>query len=408
VELKNGLAAFEAMQEQIAVEITAQMGKPLAESFGEIKGFFDRAHSLIEQAPGALAPDMLPEKSGLLRRIEHVPLGVVLNIPAWNYPLLTAVNLIVPALLAGNSVMIKHSSKTPLSGLRLEQTLGAALPGLVSNLVMDHDQTQRLIGDGRIAQVVFTGSVAGGHEIAQAAAGRFIDVGLELGGKDPAYVAADADLDFAISNLVEGACYNAGQSCCAVERVYVHQSLYQDFVEGAADLMKKIQLGDPMSSTTDQGPMASPNAPKFLAAQVAQAQAAGARLITGGEIPKQWGGRFFTPGLLAAVPNHCDIMQQESFGPLLPTMAVANDREALAMMNDSKFGLTASIWTKDQALAESMASQLQAGTIYQNRCDYLDPELPWTGYKQSGRGSSLSRYGFLNLTRRKAIHFRAY
>ncbi len=404
-EITQSLAAFQAQQEQIAEEITAQMGKPLTESRNEIKVFFERAQSLIEQAPRALAPEVLDKKPGIYRRIEQEPQGVVLDIPAWNYPLLTAVNLVVPALLAGNSVMIKHSSKTPLCGLRLAQTLGAALPGLVSNLILDHHQTQKLIQDERIGQVVFTGSVAGGREILQAASTRFIDVGLELGGKDPAYVAADANLDFTLPRLVEGACYNAGQSCCAVERVYVHHSLYAEFLDRARERMQHIRLGDPRQATTDQGPMASPQAPQFLSAQVAQAKAAGAKLIHPLKRPHDLGKNFFPPTLLAEVPNHCEAMQLESFGPLLPTLAVANDEEALALMNDSQFGLTASIWTQDQDRAECMAQGLQAGTIYQNRCDYLDPALPWSGYKQSGKGSSLSLYGFLGLTRRKAILF---
>ncbi len=405
--VKEGLAKMRAAGEQIALDVTLQMGRPLANARGELATMFDRAEQSIADAPAALAADVLP-KNGFVRRIEHEPLGVVFDIAAWNYPLVIPINVIVPALLAGNVVLLKHSAKTPLTGIAFAEAFGALeVPHLVTNLTLTHKQTAELIGNPQIDHVSFTGSVEGGHRIYQAVAeSRLIDVGLELGGKDPAYVAADADLEFAAANLVDGACYNAGQSCCAIERVYVHQSLYEPFLEKSAALLAEYQLGDPRLETTNMGPLASRSAPAFLQQQVDEAVARGARLLVGGKIPEGLTGNFYPPTLLADVPNDALVMQQESFGPLLPVSAVANDDEALAKMNDSAFGLTASIWTTDGQRADSLAKRLHAGTIFQNRCDYLDPALPWTGWGESGKGSTLSPYGFYHLTRRKSIHFR--
>ncbi len=290
---------------------------------------------------------MLPEKAGFVRRIEHEPLGVVLNMAAWNYPLIIPINVIVPALLAGNVVLLKHSAKTPLTGQAFEHAFGRLdVPNLVTNLTLTHEQTARVIGDSRVSHVAFTGSVEGGRQIHQAVASRLIDVGLELGGKDPAYVAADADLQFAVENLVDGACYNAGQSCCAVERVYVHESLYDAFLEGAARQLAKYQLGDPLDEQTSMGPLADRHAPAKLAAQVDDAIDRGARLLIGGKPVPETSGNFFQPTLLADVPNDAVVMQEESFGPLLPVGPVQGDQQALQRMNDSRFGLTASVWTR--------------------------------------------------------------
>jgi len=382
------------------------MGRPLANARGELATMFDRADQSISDAPTALAADVLP-KDGFVRRIEHEPLGIVLDIAAWNYPLVIPINVIVPALLAGNVVLLKHSAKTPLSGQAFARAFGALdVPDLVTELTLTHEQTADLIGRPQIDHVCFTGSVDGGRRIYQAVAkSRLIDVGLELGGKDPAYVAADADVEFAAANLVDGACFNAGQSCCAIERVYVHRDLYESFLEKAATHLAAYQLGDPLLESTTMGPLASRGAPAFLQRQVDDATGRGARLLIGGHVPKRL-GNFYPPTLLADVQNDAAVMQEESFGPLLPVSRVSDDDEALAKMNDSSFGLTASIWTADPERAESLASRLSAGTIFQNRCDFLDPTLPWTGWGESGKGSTLSRYGFYHLTRRKSIHFR--
>ena len=401
-----GVAWFRTHKNRVAEDITRQMGKPIAEARGEVDGMLERAEHMLAISADCLAPDILPEKSGFHRRIEHEPLGVVLDLAAWNYPLLIAVNVVVPALLAGNVVLLKHSAKTPLCG----EHFAAAFPH-VTNLILSHEQTGALIRGGlggshgrSIDHVAFTGSVEGGRCVLQHAAhaDAFLDTGLELGGKDPAYVAEDADLDFVVPNVVEGACYNAGQSCCAVERVYVHHSLRDDFLACAQTILQAYRLGDPLDESTTMGPLASSNALSFLAEQVEDAVARGARLLFGGDRRDP----FFEPTLLADCPNDARVMQEESFGPLLPVLAVRDDEEALTHMNDSRFGLTASVWTRDRNRAERFARDLRAGTVYQNRCDYLDPALPWTGVGDSGKGSTLSRYGFLYLTRRKSIHFR--
>ena len=406
-QVKVALERFGAASEETARNVTLQMGKPITQSRREVPTALERAEETIRTAPEALAADVLPPKPHFVRRIEHEPLGVVLNIAAWNYPLLIPVNAIVPALLAGNVVLLKHSAKTPLCGQAFAEAFGRLdVPDLVTNLILTHEQTASLIGDERIDHVAFTGSVDGGREIHRAVGRRFIDAGLELGGKDPAYVAEDADLDFAVENIVDGACYNAGQSCCAVERAYVHRTLYDGFIEKARPLMEQYQLGNPMDESTTMGPMASRSALDELEQQVADATRRGARLLIGGKRLDDTQGNFFTPTLLVDVPNDALVMQEESFGPILPVAPVDSDAEALAMMNDTRFGLTASVWTSDAQRAERLAGKLNAGTIFQNRCDFLDPALPWTGWGDSGKGSTLSRYGFWHLTRRKAIHFR--
>jgi acyl-CoA reductase-like NAD-dependent aldehyde dehydrogenase len=405
--VEQGLKYFRDHADEVARDITVQMGKPLAQSRNEVKAFFARAEYMISIAKETLAPESLPAKPGFHLRIEHAPLGVVYNIAPWNYPLLTAVNVIVPALLAGNTVLLKHSPLTPLCGRHFENAFGQLdPPNLVTSLILTNEQASRLIGDPRINYVAFTGSVATGTKVYRKAAERLIDVGLELGGKDPAYVAADADLDFAVENIVDGACYNAGQSCCAVERVYVHKGVYRDFLDRAKAVLEKYRLGDPSDEKTTMGPLARREALLFLEGQVKEAVRRGARLLLGGKPLKGTQGNFFLPTLLADVPNEAKVMQEESFGPLLPVLSVADDGAALARMNESRYGLTASIWTRDRLRAELFARDLEAGAIFQNRCDYLEPSLPWTGAKESGIGSTLSRYGFYHLTRRKGVHFR--
>lgn len=405
--IRVGLDRLRSQADRIIRDVTLQMGKPITQSRGEFETLFDRAETCINLAPEALRPDILSEKPGFVRRIEHAPLGVVFDIAAWNYPLVIPINVIVPALLAGNTVMIKHSAKTPLCGRAFAEAFGGLdIPDLVTDLVIDHEQTARLIGDPRVKHVSFTGSVEGGREIYRHTAERLIDAGLELGGKDPAYVAEDADLDFAVENIVDGACYNAGQSCCAVERVYVHRSLYDQFLAKAQPILEKYRGGDPLEESTTIGPLASRGALDGLEEQVNDAVARGARLLCGGGRVPDVAGNFFAATLLADVPQDALAMQEESFGPLLPVAPVEDDEEAVRCMNDSRFGLTASVWTSSVERAERLATQLDAGTIFQNRCDYLDPALPWTGVGESGKGSTLSPYGFLHLTRRKSIHFR--
>jgi len=406
-EVQHAAQYFEQHAEEIARDVSMQMGKPIRESRGELKTLLARTRYLVGVAAQALAPVPVAGKPGFTLRIEHEPLGVVLDIASWNYPLIVPVNVVVPALLAGNAVLLKHSPLTPLAGQHFERAFrGLSVQDLVLDLVVDDARSERLVADPRVDYVSFTGSVATGRRVYQTASQRIVDVGLELGGKDPAYVAEDADLAFAAENVVEGACYNAGQSCCAVERAYVHARHYQDFLARAETWMRAYKLGDPLDEATTLGPLARREQLALLERHVADALQRGARLVCGGKRAPGLAGWFFEPTLLADVPNEALVMQEESFGPLLPVASVANDDEALARMNDSRFGLTASVWTADAARAERFVRELQAGTVFQNRCDYLDPALAWTGWKESGLGSTLSNFGFLHLTRRKSVHLR--
>jgi acyl-CoA reductase-like NAD-dependent aldehyde dehydrogenase len=403
------LAVFKDMGDTVASEITWQMGKPLQQSRNEVKGMLDRAEYMISIAEETLADEWLPEKAGFSRYIRHEPLGVVLDIAAWNYPLLIAVNVVVPAVLAGNAVLIKHSSRTPLCGEAFADAFKSAnVPEhLVQNIVITHAQTDKLIKHPGIDYVSFTGSVKGGREVNTSAGGRFIPVGLELGGKDPAYVCADADFDYAVANTVDGAFYNAGQSCCAVERVYVERPIYDRFVEAYAALTRQYVLGDPMAESTSIGPLASKAAPAFLQAQVDAAVKAGGKLVISPrefDVPKN--GWFAAPAVVADAPQDCALVQEESFGPVIAIVPVDDDEQAVTFMNDSPYGLTASIWTSDVDRAIRIGERIDTGTFYMNRCDYLDPALPWCGVKDTGRGATLSRYGLLNLTRLKSMHLR--
>lgn len=406
---KGFMAAIESGREETAANLTRQMGKPLQQSFNEIATMLERAEYMMGIAEAALADEWLPEKPGFKRYIRHEPLGVVLDIAAWNYPLLIAVNVVVPAVLAGNAVILKHSSRTPLCGQAFEDAFrkAGAPEYLVQNVVAGHAVTEKLIQHPGVDHVSFTGSVRGGHEIVQSAAGRFIGVGLELGGKDPAYVCADANFDYAVANCIDGAFYNAGQSCCAIERVYVEQSIYDRFVDAYAAAARAYVPGDPMAATTTLGPLASKRAAAFLAGQVAAAIKAGGRLVVN---PKDFDlpetGWFTAPAVVAGAPQSSSLMQEESFGPVIGILPVASDDEAVRLMNDSPYGLTASIWTSDLDRAIRIGGQIETGTFYMNRCDYLEPALPWCGVKDTGRGATLSHYGFHHLTRLKSMHLR--
>ena len=402
--------AVVAARDDIAGEITWQMGRPIRYSPAEVGGFEKRARHMIAIAPEALADIGIGDREGFTRFIRRQPLGVVFTVAPWNYPYLTSVNSVIPALMAGNAVILKHSAQTPLAAERYAEAFDSAdLPtGVFQFLHLDHPSTAKVIRAPEVDFVAFTGSVGGGEMVEAAAHGRFIGVGLELGGKDPAYVRADADLDFAVENLVDGAFFNCGQSCCGIERLYVHERVYDSFVGGFADLVGQYKLGDPTDPETTLGPMVRAEAADFVRAQTSDAISAGAKALIdpSGFDADGKGTPYLAPQVLTGVDHSMSVMTEESFGPVVGIMKVGSDDEAVDLMNDSRFGLTASIWTADETAAVAIGDRVDTGTWYQNRCDFLDPALAWTGVKLSGRGCTLSALGYEALTRPKSFHLR--
>jgi acyl-CoA reductase-like NAD-dependent aldehyde dehydrogenase len=406
--------AFVCCREEIAAEISWQMGRPVAHSPGEVGGFEERARHMIAIAEESLA-ELRPEpKPGFERFVRREPLGVVLTVAPWNYPYLTAVNSVVPALMAGNAVLLRHSAQTPLCAERMGAAFDAAgLPeGVFQVLHCGHEMVERLVAGagsgGGVDFVAFTGSVSAGHAVQRAAAARFIGLGLELGGKDPAYVRRDADLSHTVAGLVDGAFFNAGQSCCGVERIYVHEAVYDAFVEGCVAEVRRYRLGNPLDPEVTLGPLVKASAADFVRAQCREAVAAGAvALIDPAEFAADAPGTaYLAPQVLVDVDHSMRVMREESFGPVVGIVQVRGDDEAVALMNDSAFGLTASVWTRDLEAAVALGERVETGTWFMNRCDYLDPALAWTGVKDSGRGCSLSRVGYEQLTRPKSFHLR--
>jgi acyl-CoA reductase-like NAD-dependent aldehyde dehydrogenase len=386
------------------------MGRPIRYSPNEVRGTLERARHMIAIAAESLADVDPGPKPGFRRFVRREPLGVVFTVAAWNYPYLIAVNSVVPALMAGNAVLLKHSAQTPLCAERFEACLReAGLPeGLFRALHLSHAQTTRLISDPCVDFVAFTGSVDGGHAVQQAAAARFIGTGLELGGCDPAYVREDADLAHAVENLVDGAFFNSGQSCCGIQRIYVHRKRFDDFVAGAIELTRKYVLGNPTDPATTLGPVVRNAAADHIRAQVDASIAAGARpALAEREFPASRAGTpYLAPQILLDVNHSMPAMREEIFGPVAGIMPVAGDDEAVRLMNDSAFGLTAAVWTRDPEAALAIGSRVDTGTFFMNRCDYLDPALAWVGVKDSGRGCTLSRVGYEHLTRPKSFHLR--
>lgn len=397
--------------ELIAKEITQQMGRPIRYTAGEIAGTEERARYMIDIAEQALADiDLsISDNKNIKRFICRVPLGIVFTIAPWNYPYLTAINSVIPALMAGNCVLLKHAKQTLLCAERLQEAFDyAGLPkGVFQYLHMDHAQTNELLKDPAVNFISFTGSYDAGMMIEKNIAGVNKGLALELGGKDPAYVRHDADLINAVENLVDGVYFNSGQSCCAVERIYVHEQCYQKFVDNFIELVEQYTLGDPFKPETTLGPMVNAEAADKVREQIIRAINAGAKSCINKTIfSEKDTGAYLAPEVLVNVDHTMDVMQEESFGPVVGIMKVKNDYEAIELMNDSRYGLTASIWTDDIDSATTIGNALNTGTVFMNRCDYLDPALAWTGVKDSGRGCALSRLGYEQLTRAKSFHLR--
>ena len=405
--VKAGVAAIGAMNEEIVPEIAWQMGRPIRYG-GEFGGFNERASYMADIAIDALAPIEIENSNNFRRVIKRVPHGLVLVVAPWNYPFMTAINTVAPALIAGNAVMLKHATQTPLVGERLAKAFhSVGIPrDIFQNVFLDHDTTSALISDRAFDFINFTGSVSGGVAMEKAAAGTFTSIGLELGGKDPGYVMEDANLDAAVETLIDGAMFNSGQCCCGIERIYVIESLFEDFIKKAVAVVNQYNLGNPLDPETTIGPMAHIRFANEVRAQTQEAIKDGAKAHIDPCLFPMDGGAYLMPQILTNVTHDMRIMREESFGPVVGIMSVKNDKEAIKLMNDSNFGLTASLWTEDINRAEAIADRIDTGTAFMNRADYLDPALCWTGCKDTGRGGGLSMIGYHNLTRPKSYHLK--
>jgi acyl-CoA reductase-like NAD-dependent aldehyde dehydrogenase len=405
--VQAGVAAVGAMNDEIVPEIAWQMGRPVRYG-GEFGGFNERASYMAEIAQDALAPIVVEDSGAFKRVIKRVPHGLVLVVAPWNYPYMTAINTVAPALIAGNAVMLKHASQTPLVGERMAKAFhSVGIPeDVFQNVFLDHKTTSELIALRTFGFVNFTGSVGGGKAMEAAASGTFTGIGLELGGKDPGYVMEDANLDAAVDTLIDGAMFNSGQCCCGIERIYVHESLFDAFVEKAVAIVNGYKLGNPLDAETTIGPMAHVRFADEVRGQIEDAINAGAAAQIDPALFPEDGGAYLMPQILTNLTHDMRVMREESFGPVVGIMPVKNDAEAIALMNDSDFGLTASLWTQDADRAEKLADQIETGTVFMNRADYLDPGLCWTGCIDTGRGGGLSVIGYHNLTRPKSYHLK--
>ena len=405
--VRDGIARLGDMNDDIVEKLAWQMGRPVRYG-GEFGGVDERAGMMADLAEEGLAPIEIENSASFHRYIQREPHGAVLVVAPWNYPYMTAVNTVVPALIAGNAVFLKHASQTPLVGEHMAEAFHAAgVPSeIFQNVFLSHETTSALIAEKAFGFVNFTGSVNGGQAIERAAAGTFTGVGLELGGKDPGYVMDDADLDAAVDTLIDGAMFNAGQCCCGIERIYVAENLFDAFVEKAVAIVSGYRLGNPLDRDTTLGPMAHVRFADHVREQTAEAVASGARALIDPELFPEQGGAYLMPQILIDVDHSMRVMREESFGPVVGIMKVNDDAEAVALMNDSEFGLTASLWTRDIDRATRVADQIETGTVFMNRCDYLDPALCWTGCKNTGRGGGLSVIGYHNLTRPKSYYLK--
>ncbi|PPR41835.1 MAG: 4-hydroxybenzaldehyde dehydrogenase (NADP(+)) [Alphaproteobacteria bacterium MarineAlpha5_Bin12] len=407
--LKNFVNDFLSREKEIVEQISWQIGRPISQAPSELKGFKERADYMLSIAEEKLSTINLPANDNFKNYIKRIPLGVVFVIAPWNYPYLTSVNSIIPSLAAGNSVILKHSAQTPLCSEQLYKSAEKTLPKNVFNFMhLNHEDGLKIIADKRINFVSFTGSVKAGYEVNNAAKNKFINIGLELGGKDPAYVRKDANINKSVENLVDGSFFNSGQSCCGIERIYVNENIYDDFVELFASLTYNYKLGNPINPETTLGPVVKESSAKFILSQIENAVNNGAKkIIDESKFSNELDlSNYLIPQVLVDVNHDMNFMMEETFGPAIGIMKVRSDAEAINLMNDSPYGLTASIWTQDLEIAEKIGDQIETGTFYLNRCDYLDPGLAWTGVKETGKGCSLSEIGYENLTRPKSYHLK--
>lgn len=399
-------AGIAAELDALATTLTLETGKPISQARNELNGLLPRIDFFLQQTEASIRDEHVFDGGGMHEQIAHIPLGVVANISAWNYPWFVGCNVIVPALLCGNSVLYKPSEHATLTGQHIARLLHAAgVPADVMQCLVGAGEVGSALLAQRLDGVFFTGSHATGVRIAQAVAPRLLKLQLELGGKDPAYVRADADVHAAAESLADGAMYNTGQSCCSVERIYVHESLHDAFVEHLVATVKAMRSGDPLDDATTIGAITRAPQLAVLQAQVDDALAKGATLLTGGHA-RPGPGNWFEPTVFGGVDHTMELMREESFGPIIGIQKVASDAQALALMNDTRYGLTAAVYTRDEAAARELLAQVSAGSVYWNCCDRVSPRLPWSGHGDSGLGLTLSTYGIQAFTRPKAWHLR--
>ena len=407
--LKNFVEDFLSRGDVIGEELSRQIGRPISQAAGELKGFKERADYMLSIAEKKLANIDVAKDGNFKSFIKRRPLGIVFVIAPWNYPYLVAVNSIIPAMAAGNTVVLKHSAQTPLCAEQLFQSAKKTLPKDVFNyLHLNHEDGLKVVSDKRINFVSFTGSVKAGYDVQKATHTKFIDMTLELGGKDPAYARHDCDLEKTVENLVDGSFFNSGQSCCGIERIYVDEKIYNNFIELFVSKTYNYKLGNPLEKETNLGPVVKLSAADFILNQMNSAIEKGAKKMIDEKkfnFPKEH-KNYLVPQILTNVNHDMDFMTEETFGPCVGIMKVKDENEAIKLMNDSPYGLTASIWTKDLEIAEKVGNQVQTGTFYMNRCDYLDPALSWTGVKETGKGCSLSEIAYEKLTAPKSFHLR--
>jgi acyl-CoA reductase-like NAD-dependent aldehyde dehydrogenase len=405
-------AGIENYGEELAQILTSEVGKPIAQARNELKGLRPRLDFFLQETPRALRAETVlhDRKGGVLERITREPLGVIANISAWNYPYFVGSNVFIPALLAGNAVLYKPSEYATRTGLSIARWLHeSGVPESIFAPLTGRGEVGAALLEQPVDGVFFTGSHATGRKIARSVAGRLIKVQLELGGKDPVYVCDDVEVNATAAEIADGAFYNAGQSCCAVERLYVHAAIFDAFVERFVETISAFKVGDPTDENTDIGPLARREQLAVLEAQVADATARGARILLGGKRIQRGAlkrGNYFAPTVLVNVSHTMRVMREESFGPIIGVMPVRNDAEAVEKMNATPYGLTAGVYTPERRRAEAILAQVRTGSAYWNCCDRVSPRLPWSGRKNSGLGLTLSREGIQTFTHPKAWHLR--